>query len=157
MSAFVAFNGFPGQQVQDPIGTLLLQEKQTRVNVAPKPIRVQVQATTRSPAAGASRHTGTGHVQAPRASTGPVVHRTVPGSSTPTQSPSSSGQSPTSVTGSAPSAPINTTTPQVPDTGLPLPPITLPSLPSSPPPPPGNNQQQLPIDTSGITDLLGGQ
>jgi|SRR5690242_20930205 hypothetical protein len=161
MSAFVAFNGFPGQQVQDPIGTLLVPQGQTRVNVAPKPIRVGVEGKTRTPAAGSARHTGASHAQAPRASTGPVAQRTNPGSSTPTQgqTPTSSGQSPTtSVAGSVPSTPISTTTPSVPSTGVTLPTVTLPSLPSSPlPPPPGGSTQQLPIDTSGVTGLLGGQ
>jgi hypothetical protein len=159
MSAFVAFNGFPGQQVQDPIGTLLLQEGQTRVNVAPKPLRVQVEGTTRSPAGGSSNHAAARHARTPQASTGPILHSTTPGSSTPsqTQTPSSPGQTTTSVTGSAPSAPISTTAPQLPSTNVTLPTITLPSLPTSPPPPPpGDNQQQLPVDTSGITGLLGG-
>jgi hypothetical protein len=160
MSAFVAFNGFPGQQVQDPIGTLLVPQGQTKVNVAPKPIRVQVKGTTRAAATGTARHTSARHVQAPRASTGPVLQRNAPGSSTPTQgqTPTSSGQSPTtSVAGSTPTTPISTTTPQLPSTDITLPTVTLPSLPTSPPPPPGGSQQQLPIDTSGITGILGGQ
>jgi len=159
MSAFVAFNGFPGQQVQDPIGSLLIQQKQTSVNVPAKPVHVRVEGTTRGGAAGKARHTAARRAGAPRASTGPVVHRNGPGSSTPTQvqTPGSSGQNPTSVAGSAPAAPVSTTPPSLPSTGITLPPITLPSLPSSPPPPPGNNQQQLPIDTSGVTSLLGGQ
>ena len=46
MSAFVAFNGFPGQDVQDPIGTLLLQQRQTPVDVPAKPVHVGVLAAT---------------------------------------------------------------------------------------------------------------
>jgi len=157
MSAFVAFNGFPGQDVQDPIGTLLLQEKQAPVSVPAKPVHVQVLGTTRSASATTTdRHASSKRLHTPRANTGPVVNRTSPTTPTapsPGQTPTPSGQSPTSVAGSTPSVPLSTTTPSAPDTGITLPPITLPSLP--PPPPPGGNQQQ-PIDTSGITSLLGG-
>jgi hypothetical protein len=157
MSAFVAFNGFPGQDVQDPIGTLLLQEKQAPVNVPAKHVHVQVLATRRAASATtAHRRASSKRVQTPRATTGPVVNRTNPTPSTPSpgQAPSSSGQTPSSAAGSTPSTPVSTTTPAVPDTGITLPQVTLPSLPSSPPP--GGSQQQLPIDTSGVTNLLGG-
>jgi hypothetical protein len=155
MSAFVAFNGFPGQDVQDPIGTLLLQQKQAPVSVPAKPVHLQVLATRRGASAStAQRHGSVRNVRTPRASTGPVVERTSPTPTAPTpgQTPSSPGQSPTSVAGSTPTVPISTTTPSAPDTGITLPPITLPSL----PPPPGGSPQQLPIDTSGVTSLLGG-
>lgn len=163
MSAFVAFNGFPGQDVQDPIGTLILQEKQASVSVPAKPMHVQVLATTRSAsaaAAAAHRHVSAKQLRTPQASTGPVVHRTDPTPTTPTtpppaQAPSSSVQAPASVAGSTPSTPVSNTSPSVPDTGITLPTITLPSLP--PPPPPDDDQQKLPIDLSGITGLLGGQ
>jgi len=158
MSAFVAFNGFPGQDVQDPIGTLLLQEKQAPVSVPAKPVHVQVLGTTRSGSAtAAQRHASGKRLRTPQASTGPVLHTTTPTPSTPTpgQAPSSSGQTPTTAAGSTPSVPVSTTTPSVPDTGITLPAVTLPSLPA-PPPPPGGDQQQLPVDTSGVTGLLGG-
>jgi hypothetical protein len=158
MSAFVAFNGFPGQDVQDPIGTLLVPQRQTAVSVPAKPVHVHVLATRRgAPAAATSRHAAARHLRSPRASTRPVTDRGTGQSTTPSQAGQtpSSTQSPTSssVVPSTPSTPISTTAPSVPDTGVTLPPITVPSLPSPPPPPSGN--PQLPVDTSGITGILG--
>jgi hypothetical protein len=153
MSAFVAFNGFPGQDVQDPIGTLLLQERQTPVNVPAKPVHVSGLATGQGSGTSGDR-AGARHVRAPKASTGPVQHRAP--AQTPTQNPatspgSTSGQGTTLVPQAT--SPIPTpTTPQVPQTELP--PLTIPSLP--PPPPPPSDGSQLPIDTSGVTGLLGG-
>jgi hypothetical protein len=152
MSAFVAFNGFPGQDVQDPIGTLLLQQRQTAVNVPAKPVHVSVLAATRRNAAVARHRASVRNSQGPRAGTGPVTHRLpsqVPGS---TQSPAPAS-SQNAGTLPATTSPISTpTTPSVPDPTLPqLPGVTLPSLP--PPPPPGSTQ--LPVDTSGVTGILG--
>ena len=157
MSAFVAFNGFPGQDVRDPIGTLLLQEKQAAVSVPAKPVRVRVLATSKAPAAATShRRAALRRAVAPRASTGPVEQRT-PSTQAPTsspQAPSSAGTTQTAPPVSQPKAPVDTgSAPTLPDTGLPIPPITLPSLPTPPPP---SGDSKLPIDTSGITDLLGG-
>lgn len=158
MSAFVAFNGFPGQDVQDPIGTLLVQEKQAAVKVPAKPIRVDVAAATRA-ATTSGHRAATRRAHAPKASTGPVLQR-APARTAPGQAPSS-GQNPTSVAQTAPTTPLSTTPPSVPNTGVQIPPITLPSLPSSPPaspppPPSGGVNTQLPVDTSGITGILGG-
>jgi hypothetical protein len=154
MSAFVAFNGFPGQDVQDPIGTLLLQERQTPVNVPAKPVHVSVQAARAASAAGSGGRTAARHVRAPKVSTGPVLTERTP-AQTPTQSPatapgSTSSQGTTLVPQET--SPITTpSTPQLPDTALPqVPSVTVPPL----PPPPGDTQ--LPVDTSGVTGLLGG-
>jgi hypothetical protein len=150
MSAFVAFNGFPGQDVQDPIGTLLLQQRQAPVSVPAKPVRVHVLAARKG--AVASHRAGTTRSHAPTANTGPVAQRTP--AQTPTQTPApapGSGQASTPLTQSTP--PLDSgTTPSLPDTGTPqVPSVSVPSLP--PPPTPS----QLPIDTSGVTSLLGGQ
>jgi hypothetical protein len=156
MSAFVAFNGFPGQDVQDPIGTLLVQEKHASVRVPAKPVHVQVAASRRGPtgtAAARHRRDALKRTQGPNANTGPLAHRTpsgAPGSSQ-TQTPSAT-QNATSLAPTSPTTPIGTTTPSVPDPGVSVPPITLPSV-TLPPPPSGNSQ--LP-DTSGVTGIIGG-
>lgn len=151
MSAFVAFNGFPGQDVQDPIGTLLLQERQAAVNVPAKPVHVSVQAARRASAEGSGGRTAARPVNAPKASTGPVGSRTP--AQTPTQNTQAApGSTSTQGTTLVPqtTSPISTpTTPQVPQTDLP--PVTVPSL-----PPPPTDTTQLPLDTSGVTGLLGG-
>jgi hypothetical protein len=157
MSAFVAFNGFPGQDVQDPIGTLLVQEKQASVKVPAKPVHVHVAASRRGPATTAAtrhRRDALKHTSAPRANTGPLAHRaptqTPSGSQTQTPGPT---QNATSVAPTTPTTPIGTTTPSVPDPGVSVPPITLPSLPSPPPPPSGNGQ--LPVDPNSVTGIIG--
>jgi hypothetical protein len=152
MSAFVAFNGFPGGDVQAPIQSLLVQERQTPVPVPAKQVKVGVLAAKRAPAASSSHRAAARRSQAPTATTGPVVHRTAPKAApAPTSSPAPRTGSPTS-------APVAQTTPvtsdpapSVPDTTIPAPAITLPSV---PPPPQGNSQ--LPVDTSGITGILTG-
>jgi len=155
MSAFVAFNGFPGQDVQDPIGTLLLQQRQTPVDVPAKPVHVGVLSATRNAVGARQRATTVRTSRGPRADTGPVAHRLpsqVPGS---TQSPAPAA-SQDSGTLPATTSPVSTpTAPSVPDPSLPqVPGVTLPSLPPPPsPPPPGGSQ--LPVDTSGITGILG--
>jgi hypothetical protein len=155
MSAFVAFNGFPGQDVQDPIGTLLVQERQTPVNVSAKPVHTSVTASKQGTVAAGHRASAK-HSRVPRASTGPVLQRsptpaTVP---TPGQTPSST---PSSVAPSQTTTPVSVpTTPSVPNTGVTIPQITLPSLPSAPQTPPPSDNSSLPIDTSGITGVLGG-
>jgi len=153
MSAFVAFNGFPGQDVQDPIGTLLLQQRQTPVDVPAKPVHVGVLAATRNHVGGARHRATTVRTsRGPQAGTGPVAHRLpsqVPGS---TQSPAPAA-SQDSGTLPVTTSPVSTpATPSVPDPSLPqVPGVTLPSLPS--PPAPGSTQ--LPVDTSGVTGILG--
>lgn len=163
MSAFVAFNGFPGEDVQAPIHTLLVQQRQTSVPVHAKPVRVDVRAATRHPAitSGSSHHAAARHAGGPTASTDPVVQHTAPQATPPpAQSPappsgSGGGSATTPVAQStpladpdtAPTVPSTTTTPKLP--------ITLPSLTPSSPPPQQSGSSVLPVDTSGITDLLG--
>jgi hypothetical protein len=155
MSAYVAFNGFPGQDVQDPIGKLLVQERQTPVSVPAAPVRVSVRAATRTPSrahhdAKAERALG------PKASTGPVKDRLpsdAPASSPPPAGAGSGqGGSPTP----QPTSQLPGSPPQVNVPGLPqLPAVSLPPVIQSP------AQTQLPVDTSGATGtlsgLLGGQ
>jgi hypothetical protein len=145
MSAFVAFNGFPGQDVGDPIGTLLVPQQQNRVNVPAVPVRVHVQAATRAPeyrgSATARRATG------PRASTGPVKQRLT------TQAPSvAPSPATTPATGASPPQPstpqLPATPPQVPDGVLPK--VSLPVIQAP-------AQTQLPaVDTRGVTGLVDG-
>jgi hypothetical protein len=149
----VAFNGFPGQDVQSPIGTLLVQQKQATVRVPAKPARVA--AAHRGPTAASAAHRRRASLQRshrPLASTGPLAHRA------PTQQPGSGTTSPgatqnaASVVQAAPSTPIDTTAPSLPNPGVSIPQVTVPSLPSPPPPP---SESQLPVDTSGVTGILG--
>jgi len=163
MSAFVAFNGFPGQDVQAPIGSLLLGEQHPpTVTVPAKPPRSHGGAAgARSRAASRARHAGTHAraVRSPLAHAGPVTDRVPAGQPAQPQTPTSSAPaqpqqstapvSPTSVANPLPTG----TTPSLPDTGVPVPQVTLPPL-SSPTPP---QNTQLPVDTSGVTGVLGGQ
>jgi hypothetical protein len=156
MSAFVAFNGFPGQDVQDPIGTLLVQEKQASVKVPAKPVHVRVAASRRGPAAttvARHRRDALKRSQGPQANTGPLTHPTpsqTPGGSQ-TQTPGTT-QNASSVAPTAPTTPIGTTTPSVPDPGVSVPQVTLPSI--TPPPPPSGNTQ-LPVDPNSVTGIIG--
>jgi hypothetical protein len=155
MSAFVAFNGFPGQDVQDPIAPILVHETQAPVSVPAEPARGAALAAgsdRRSPgnvrSRGARQHGG------PSARTAPVSG---PRSGAPVQAPSSGqaplpapqgGGSPTSPVGGA-TQQLPSGTPSVPSAQLPavtVPEVQVPSLP----------QDTLPIDTSGVTNLLGG-
>jgi hypothetical protein len=166
MSAFVAFNGFPGQSVQAPIGSLLLGEQHPpTVTVPTKPLRSHGSAASGRSTSRAGAHRGVTHARAvssPVAHTGPVVDRVPAGQPAQPQAPASSApaqpQQSTAVgTPGTVSNPLPTgTAPSLPDTGLPaLPQVTLPPLssPSSPPP----TSSQLPVDTSGATGVLGGQ
>jgi hypothetical protein len=149
MSAFVAFNGFPGQDVRDPIGTLLLQQRQTPVNVPAEPVGVNAPAGKQGAAAGGGGTTAS-QVHGPNASTGPVGDRSP--AQTPAQDPTAApGSTSTQGTSLVPqdTLPSTPTTPQIPQTDLP--PLTVPSL-----PPPPTDSPQLPLDTSGVTSLLGG-
>ena len=146
MSAFVAFNGFPGQDVEDPIGTLLVKEPKAAVKVPAHPVRVEVRGANRS---GTESRRGSGAQRAggPVAHTGPVSDPTPSREPTATQAPA---QQPVS-------APVDSVTrdlpgntaPSLPDTNLPAPPqVTLPPI-STPSP----QDLGLSVDTSGI---LGG-
>ncbi len=157
MSAFVAFNGFPGEDVQAPIQTLLVQERQTQVPVPAKPVHAGVLAAKRSAAPADTHRVAAKHASSPTASTGPVVHRTGPNATQPAPAPTA----PSGSGGGGTATPVAQTTPlgspSPTGTDPQLPPITLPSiLPPPPPQPPPPGSSQLPIDTSSITGLLGG-
>jgi hypothetical protein len=147
MSAFVAFNGFPGQDVEGPIGNLVLQERPAPVSI-PDVVPVATRprsATTRA----AARHRSLARdAEGPKASTGLIKHR----ASAPTQAPAA--QAP----GSSQSAlPVQQSAPQLPSAAVPslpgasAPNIQLPVLQA-----PDASQQPL-VDTKAITGLLTGQ
>jgi hypothetical protein len=146
MSAYVAFNGFPGQDVGDPIGTLVVPQQQTRVNVPAVPVQVHAQAATRAPA-GQRRSATARRAIRPRATTGPVKHRST------TQAPSvAPAPATTPATGASP---VPASTPQLPATPPQVPTSVLPkvSLPVIQAP----SQTQTPaVDTGGVTDLANG-
>ena len=151
MSAFVAFNGFPGQDVEDPIGSLLLQERQATVTVPAHPVKAHVLASKRATAA-AGHRAAARRLPSPIAGTNPVRQRA--GLGQPGRTPSSGPQpagAPTPASSITPALPGGTGTPSLPDTTLPSgPSVTVPQV--SPPPP---QSTQLPVDTSGVTGILG--
>jgi hypothetical protein len=148
MSAYVAFNGFPGQDVEDPIGSLLLQERQAPVSVPVQPVRVNTTPATVRHASSHRRHAHAHRALGPRASTGPVKQRL------PAQAPASSP--PPASSGGAPQDAVQQTTsqlpatPKVPSTTDVLPDINLPKAQTP-------AKQQLPIDTSGLTKIVDGR
>jgi hypothetical protein len=156
MSAFVAFNGFPGQDVQDPIKTLLVNLQQTPVSVKADPVPVSTLRARHGVAAAHARtRTRThsrAHQRSPMAHGSPVTRRggiTPPSAQTPASSPQQAAL-PTPAGEVTTPLPAGGTPPSV---GVPsppkveLPPVQLPSP---------SNTTQLPVDTSGITGLLGG-
>ncbi|HEY2601716.1 MAG TPA: hypothetical protein VGI67_09180 [Thermoleophilaceae bacterium] len=159
MSAYVAFNGFPGQDVQNPVGSLLVQERQAPVSSVPvKPVADSSKAAARHQATAAARRRHHRHAVArravgPTASTGPVVHRTAPTS----QPQSSSG---TSVPTPDVTTPVHKIAPSLPSTPVTSPPST--GLPQVQLPP---VQTQLPTQVNtlvngvgtGVTNLVGGK
>jgi hypothetical protein len=160
MSAFVAFNGFPGQGVQDPIAPILVHETQAPVSVPTEPARGAV-LDARTHGGSSSRvdsHSARLH-GGPRAHTGPL---SAPDSGTPVQTPSGgqtqvpppqSGGDLNSTAGGATQQLPSGTTPSLPGGNTQVPQVTLPEvqIPSLP-----QGDSQLPIDTSGVTKLLGG-
>jgi len=148
MSAFVAFNGFPGQDVQSPIGNLVVQERPAPVSVPD----VTVAAPTRNAATtqAADRHrTDARGAAGPTASTGLIKHRRV--SAPTTQAPAAQAPA-TSSDQSRQALPVQQTTPQLPSTqALPgAPQIQLPVIQS-----PADSQQPV-IDTQKVVGLLTG-
>jgi hypothetical protein len=160
MSAIVAFDGFPGQDLQDPIGSLPVLDRQA-------PLAVEKHRADAGPghalrASGVSAHHSRSHhgraAKAPVAHTNPVTHRqsaTRPR----TQQPSngSSQSSPvtvpdtSSVTHAVPKVPSAPSVP-TPDTLLKSSPVTLPGGATLP--------VNLPLNTaaaSGVVDGLLGQ
>jgi hypothetical protein len=154
MSAFVAFNGFPGQDVQNPVGNLVLQERTAPVRVAdPATMRPTHSATVSRRAA---HHRSTARdAKGPTASTGLIKDRASAPTQTQTQAPAAT--SPASSTGSSQSAlPVQQTTPQLPDTqvvpGVNVPKVQLPVIQA-----PSTSQQPVVDTTNAVTGLLSGQ
>jgi hypothetical protein len=158
MSAVVAFNGFPGQGIEGPIGSVQVQERQAPLAVETHPVSSKSAAARHASAASARharRHSrGTHGAKAPIAHANPVSHgQSGAQQKTQQQKPSSSTSTPVSVpdTSSVTKTVSNAapSTPSVPAT---------PSLPSYPVTLPGADQKQLPIslpvDTSGVTNVL---
>jgi hypothetical protein len=167
MSAIVAFDGFPGQDLQDPIGSVPVLDRQAPLAVEKRPANAAPAHALRASGVAAThrkRHHGrAGSAKAPVAHANPVGHRGQSGGQTPaqTQQPSSGG-------GSGQSSPV-----KVPDTGsVTSVAPTAPSAPSLPPPQtllksspvtlPGGTTLpvNLPLNTaavSGVVDGLLGQ
>jgi hypothetical protein len=163
MSAIVAFDGFPGQDIQDPIGSVPVVDRQAPLAVE----KHQGSASTthaRHAKAVSARHHKRSHRHAGQANTpvahanSPAVHReSTPQTQTP-QQPGSSSSTPVKVpdTSSVTSGVTNTVpaTPSVPapSTLLQTSPVTLPGGKTLP--------VDLPVNTgavSGAVDSLLGQ
>ena len=153
MSAIVAFNGFPGQDIQGPIGSVQVQERQAPLSADMHPAAAK---SARHASAASSRHArrhhrGTHRANAPVAHANPVSHGQS-GAQQKTQAPSSSSSPAVKVPDT--SSVTKTVTNTVPST----PSVPAPALPSYPVTLPGSDQKQLPIslpiDTSGVTNTL---
>lgn len=160
MSAFVAFNGFPGQDVRDPIAPILVHEAQTTVPAVPTEPARAAALSSRTARGSAATHAGSRRARlhgGPSARTVPISG---PRNSAPVQTPSG-GQGPVPApqagdltkTADGVTQPLTGSPPSVPGTQLPsvsVPEVQVPSLP----------QNTLPVDTSGVTNgvnnLLGG-
>jgi hypothetical protein len=147
MSAYVAFNGFPGQDVENPIGKLVLQEQPAPVSVPAQPVQVHVRGATRGPSSAHHHGVGAKRAVGPTASTGPVVKRRLSSGAPSSQAPASgSVQAP-------PPDPVGRSLPappQVPTGVLPqLPNVSLPAIEA-----PGESSP--PVDTSGLTNAASG-
>jgi hypothetical protein len=150
MSAFVAFNGFPGQDVEGPIGNLVLQEQPAPVSV-PDPLTLHVRPHASAPGKAAHQRGTARDAKGPQASTGLIKHR----ASTQTQAPAV--QPPASSESGQPALPVQQGAPQLPSASVPslpgtsMPNIQLPVLQA-----PTTSQQPL-VDTQAITNLLAGR
>jgi hypothetical protein len=142
MSAYVAFNGFPGQDVQDPIGSVLLQERQASVDVPSVSIDAPTRSASQTLDGRRHRHAAGQRAGGPKATAdGPVNHRLS------TQAPAST-QTPATGTNTvqAPSTPqLPATPPSVPQVSLPQ--VEVPGVQTP-------TQVQLPVDTGGVTNTV---
>jgi hypothetical protein len=163
MSAIVAFDGFPGQDLQDPIGSVPVLDRQAPLSVDKHPATAAAKhalhAAPVSERHGRRDHGRAGEARAPVAHANPMVHReSVTRPQTQPQQPASSSPSTpvrvpdtSPVTGVAPKVPSAPSLP-APQTLLKSSPVTLPggaTLPIS-----------LPLNTaavSGVVDGLLGQ
>jgi len=161
MSAIVAFNGFPGQDLQDPVGSLPVLDRQAPLAVEKHRADAAAAHVTRASGVSA-RHTRNRHghaAKAPVAHTNPVVHRQSTSSRPQAQQPSG-GSSQTSPVRVPDTSPVTNAVPKVPAAPSVPSPQTL--LKSSPVTLPGGTALpvNLPINTaavSGVVDGLLGQ
>jgi hypothetical protein len=163
MSAIVAFDGFPSQDLQDPIGSVPVLDRQAPLSVEQPSANAGVEHGLGARVAAARRahrhHGRAGSAKAPMAHANPMVHRESAGQR----------QQPTQTSGAVPATPV-----KVPDTGSVTQPVAhkVPSSPSLPTPDtllksapvtlPGGATLpiSLPVNTaavSGVVDSLLGQ
>jgi hypothetical protein len=159
MSAIVAFDGFPGQDLQDPIGSVPVLDRQAPLAVEKHSTRAGAQhvlQTKATPAEHSRRDHGRSRsAKAPLAHTNPVVHRQSASQPRTTQQPSSgSGQSSpvkvpdtSSVTHAVPKVPSAPSLP-APQTLLKSSPVTLPGGVALP--------VDLPINTAAVSGVVDG-
>jgi hypothetical protein len=142
MSAFVAFNGFPGQDLQSPITPILVHERQAPLTIPAHPSRADRQTadqkrTGRSSAGGSTRRRTSSDT--PVAQSDPLRQRATTQSPT-TSAPDSSQQ--TGSTNTPTSGPVETLT-------------TQPSLPSDTvPSAPTVSTPSLPLDTGTLDSTV---
>jgi hypothetical protein len=156
MSAIVAFNGFPGQDLQDPVGSLPVLDRQAPLAVEKH--RADAAAAHAMRASGvSSRHTRNRHghaAKAPVAHTNPVVHRQSASSQPQAKQPSGASSQPSAVR-VPDTSPVTNTVPKVPAPSLPSPqtllkssPVTLPGGTALP--------VDLPINTAAVSGVVDG-
>jgi hypothetical protein len=163
MSAIVAFDGFPGQDLQDPIGSVQVLDRQAPLAVDKHPANAGPAHASRASgvAAGHKRHHGrAGSAKAPVAHANPVGHRGQSGGQTHTQQPSGGGSGQSSPVRVPDTSPVTSVAPKVPSAPSAPSPDTL--LKSSPVTLPGGSTLpvSLPVNTaavSGVVDGLLGQ
>ena len=166
MSAIVAYHGFPGQDVQSPVGSVLVQQRQAPVTRLPKhPAIAPAARASRSAravhAATVARQRRTAVARTPVAHATPVVRRQEAGTARPQPQPQPQPQQQSSSPVSTPDTssltkPVTDTVPQTPS--LPSAGSLLPSTPSQ-----GTTPVPLPqvpnVDpgkvTSGVTNTVG--
>jgi hypothetical protein len=166
MSAIVAFDGFPSQDLQDPIGSVQVLDRQAPLAVEKHPANAGPAHAQRASGVAASHrrhhHGRAGSAKAPVAHANPVGHRGQSGGQTQTQAhqPSGGGSSQSSPVRVPDTSPVTSVAPKVPSAPSVPPPETL--LKSSPVTLPGGSTLpvSLPINTaavSGVVDGLLGQ
>ena len=156
MSAIVAFNGFPGQDLQDPVGSLPVLDRQAPLAVEKH--RADAAAHVARASGVSARHTRNRHghaAKAPVAHTNPVVHRQSTSSRPQAQQPSG-GSSQTSPVRVPDTSPVTNAVPKVPSAPSVPSPQTL--LKSSPVTLPGGTALpvDLPINTAAVSGVVDG-
>jgi hypothetical protein len=166
MSAIVAFDGFPGQDLQDPIGSVPVLDRQAPLAVEKRPANAAAAHALRASGVVATHRKGhhrrAGSAKAPVAHANPVGHRGQSGgqTQTKTQQPSGGGSGQSSPVRVPDTSPVTNVAPKVPSAPSVPSPQTL--LKSSPVTLPGGATLpvNLPLNTaavSGVVDGLLGQ